>query len=535
MKKFSLKKKTALLVAGVLCAGTILSGCDNGKEVETSGKIIYPKDGVYPVECEDTITLWRNLHSGLTTEISNFGETELAKELEKQTGIKVEYIHPASGMADEQFNLLVASDDIPDIVAYNWRDYDAQTAIDEEIILPLNDVIDKWAPNFKNVLEQDAELAKMMQSADGNYYGFGFIRGDESLCTYNGPIIRKDWLDELGLAVPETIDEWEEMLVAFKEKKGATAPFSLVNSGAFSKGGIIVGAFGILDDYYLEDGKVKYGALEKGYKDFITLMKKWCDMGLVDKNLAGSDRKILTNNVLNAKTGATYLEAGGGIGTWTKAKRGIGDNTFSLIGAPYPVLKKGDTPQFGQYDWAYVLGNDHAITTSCKNVELAARLLDYGYSEAGNRLYNYGIEGVTYNMVDGKIVFTDYVTKNPEGKSASNVLLRYVMSTYNGPLVQSEEVVNVTRTYEEQNDAIRTWSQTNMKAHKLPYLDLTAQEAEEVASINTDIATFKDEMFYGFIYGTESLDDYDVFVKRIKELGAERAIEIYQNAIERLK
>ena len=66
----------------------------------------------------------------------------------------------------------------------------------------------------------------MIKTDDGHYYVFPFVRGDEALCHTIGPMLREDWLEELGLEVPTTIDEWHTVLTAFKEKKGASAPFT---------------------------------------------------------------------------------------------------------------------------------------------------------------------------------------------------------------------------------------------------------------------------------------------------------------------
>ena len=102
-----------------------------------------------------------------------------------------------------------------------------EKAIGDGYILKLNDLIDQHAPNLKKFLQENPDIDKMVKTDNGSYYAFPFIRGDEYLRVFQGPIIRKDWLDELGLPVPETIDDWTAMLRAFKEKKGAAAPFSV--------------------------------------------------------------------------------------------------------------------------------------------------------------------------------------------------------------------------------------------------------------------------------------------------------------------
>lgn len=117
---------------------------------------------------------------------------------------------------------MLASGELPDMLEYNFFNFPGgpEKAIKDGYILELNDLIDKYAPNYKKYLQEHPEVEKMVKTDKGSYYSFPFIRGDESLLTFQGPVIRKDWLDELGLPVPETIDEWTTALKAFKEKKG---------------------------------------------------------------------------------------------------------------------------------------------------------------------------------------------------------------------------------------------------------------------------------------------------------------------------
>ncbi|MFR8337370.1 MAG: hypothetical protein ACLVAW_12230 [Eisenbergiella massiliensis] len=138
----------------------------------------------------------------------------------------VEFQHPASGREKEQFNLIVA-DDLPDIMEWQWvKQYPGgpEKAIKDGVIIPLNDIFDQYCPNIKKYLAENPEVDKMIKTDDGNYFAFPFIRGEDKLCYTVGGFIRQDWLDELGLEVPTTVDEWHEVLTAFKEKKGAEAP-----------------------------------------------------------------------------------------------------------------------------------------------------------------------------------------------------------------------------------------------------------------------------------------------------------------------
>lgn len=388
------QKLTSALICTALVA-SLMAGCSSKKEEENPAnatgsaepaKTEQPSGPVtYPIKTDVTLTYWVGLNTNVSTTSATLNETEFAKQLEKQTGIKVKYIHPTLGQNKEQFNLMLASKDLPDIIEYEWLSFvgGPELAIKDGYIIKLNDVIEKNAPNLKKHLDENAEIAKKAKTDNANYFMFPFIRGDSKLLVFHGPMLRNDWLKELNLQVPTTIDEWTNVLSAFKEKKGATAPLSFQKEANPKIGtlvwGTFVGAYGMPRDYFMDNGKIKYGPIEPGFKDFLALFSKWYADGLLDKNFATVDAKILDANITSGKSGAAVGYNGGGLGKWMQAMKSKEPN-FELIAAPYPTLKKGETPGFGQLD-NKVQGIGGAITTKCKNVEIAARLLDYGYSE----------------------------------------------------------------------------------------------------------------------------------------------------------
>lgn len=530
------KSKSKIFRAIALTAATamLFTGCGNGKKntAVSQGTVTYPADGTYPVSSEDELTLWIPLTAAVSAQVSNFGDTPLAKEMEKVIGAKVTYIHPATGMEKEQFNLLLASDDMPDIISYDWYKYGGDKAIDEGYIISLNDVIDKWAPNLKAVLEKMPDIDAMLKTDSGQYYAFPFIRENLDLCVYGGPIVRGDWLKKVGMDTPETIDDWEKMLTAFKEQCGASAPLSIGGKVPFNNG-MLIGAYGITTNMYVDNGKVKYGPVQPEFKEFLTKMREWYKNGLLDSNFSGTDSKILESNILNSKSGATYGLTGSNLGSWLMAKKAAGDNNFDLVGVPYPSLNKGEKSNFGQMDWQYSTASSWAISRSCKNIELAARYLDYGYSDEGYNLYNYGPEGVTWEMKDGVPTFNDFVWHNPDGDTPVSVINRYSMGNTAGPCVQSWHLKQTIQSYPQQNEAVEKWKETDMINHAMPLVTLTAEEAEEKNSIFADVDTYMWEMLYSFIMGTADLSEYDSYIDRMKQLGVDRMVELQQQALDR--
>lgn len=512
-KKF---KKVIIGTLALASACALMASC--GSRVETSS------GGDF-----DKITYWCALDANTAQTASNLGDTPFAKKLMEATGTQIEYQHPAQGQASEKFNIMVAMGNLPDIIEYTWnKGYPGgfSKAVSDGIILAIDP--DKDAPNMAAYIKDHPELDKMLKTDEGKYYGYPFIRGDEYLLTSGGMIVRADWLSDLGLKDPETIDDWTEMLTAFKEKKGAAAPLT-VTPGNISNQGVMVGAFGIYDGLYLDNGKVKYGPMEDAYKDFLAKMNEWYQKGLLNADYASVDGATVQSNILNGVSGATFGSCGSGIGKWMAAAP---DDKFDLKGVKYPVLHKGDISQFGNYQYP-VTSTVAAISRDCKNRELCAKVLDYGYGAEGQMLFNFGIEGESYNMVDGYPAYTDLVTKNPDGLSMSAVLAKYTKAHTEGSFIQDKRYMEQYANLPQQKEALTNWMATNMKEHRMPDVNLTAEQQSEISTLLENLDTYKSEMQAKFIMGIESLDNFDKFRDELKNRGVEKYLGYQQEAYER--
>lgn len=516
------------LCAAICAAGCALSGCGtDGKPADTATEEFTFTQ--YPIETDTTLKYWVSLNGNLLTTVKNLSETPFAAELEKQTGVKLEFIHPAAGQGGEQFNLMLASDDLPDLIGYNWYAVPGGpgSAISGGHIRRLNELIDEQSPNLKAYLEANPEIDKSVKTDDGSYYVYPFIRGDKSLTAYQGLYIRQDWLSELGLSMPETIDEWTNVLTQFKEKKGAKIPFAYSSTNPFCS------AFGIKEDFYVDGDQIKYGPIEPEYKDYISKMREWYVNGLIDKNLATLQSTAIDADMLNGEAGASFGFLSGNLGRYLSAKEGKNE-TFDLQPAPYPTLVKGEKSQFGYRDLPYTSEGSVAISAGCKYPKLAARFLDYGYGEQGGLLYNFGIEGQSYTKDGGELSYTDTITNNPDGLAISAALSMYAPgATSSGPFIQDKRHVDLFYVYPQQKAAVEVWSDTEEEAHMLPKICPTQEESGELSKIKNEMATYRSEMFMKFLMGVEPLENFDSYVEQMKKLGVDRAIEIEQAALDR--
>ncbi len=489
-----------------------------------------------------TLTYWAPLNTNVTATMKGFGEIACHKELEKRTGIHFEFQHPSLNQEQEQFNLVMASGKYPDVIEYNWLTGAAggpSRYIKDGVILRLNNLIGQYAPNLNKVLTDRPDIRRLVVTDEGDIYCFPFLRLDTILCVSQGMTMRGDWLDKLGLKAPTTIDEWYTVLKAFKEKdpngngKADEIALSTWRSnarGAFARQAF-VGAWGIAWEFYQDKGVVKYGPYQPEFKEFLKVMAQWHKEGLMDRDAFTDKQANFDAKITNHQIGSATMSGGSGIGKYM-GLMAPKDSKFKIIGTPYPTLKAGEKPQLGDRTFPYYGDGSVAITSANKHVVETVKLLDYGYSPEGGRLYNFGIEGTSYTMVSGKPTFTPEVMKNPKGLAPAQAMAMYCRSINNGPFVQDPGYIMQYYELPEQKDALQVWMQpTNEKL--MPPVTPTPDEGKKFATIMADINTRFVEVFEKVWSGALPLDAWDTFVKDLKQMGIEDAIKIQQAALDR--
>lgn len=537
MKK-TFRQGVALVLA---CMMAMLCGC-GGKKTAVDGtnyEFEVTMAPGYPVESQEVLTWWIPINKDITSKYGNMSETPFAKMIEEETGVKIKFIHPPQGQEASQFNIMISSGELPDIISYNWASYangGAAGAVRDNLIIPINTILEKGgAPALKALLDSDPVWKENVYTDEGWLPGFPAI-GAKSQTVYYGPMIRKELLDKVGMEIPETLDELNKVLYAFKDA-GVKIPLEVLLGKDMVATNAIVGGFGIGASYYVDDnGKVKYGPAEPKFKEFLTLMNKWYNDGIYDQEFAtldGSGR--FGAEVLNGNIGLAFGANGGDWGKWLPALEETHPE-IEFVSMPYPSQEKGKMPEFGHMENRSGASYT-AISTNCKNKELAAKLLDWAFTEEGHLAVNYGVQGRDWEYdAEGIIRFTPNITDTALNGNQS-VSTAMGQHTASGCVafgrVQDEGILNVLFSREDQKENVRTWTQTNMEAHQFPNVQYTAAEAQELATIKTAVETYMHEMLYKFIGGAESLDRWDAYVANYKTIGLDRALEIMQNAYDR--
>lgn len=522
MKRIGFNKVTALLL--VFLCGTVLTTWSAGQDEATAAE-----EGV--VELEYWVPLWNPLST-----INTYDEKLCYQRIEDKFNVDLKFIHPPIEQEDEKFNLMMASGkELPDII-WSADMYSAgsnvntglgaiDAGIDDGVYLRLNDMLPEFAPNFHRLREENPDIARQTISDKGNIAAFPLVSHPVQ-GPWLGPVVRKDWLDDLGMEDPTTIDDWYEMLKGFKEEKGATAPFVLRAAGWVMRHGVIFSAWDITHGWINRNGEAVWCPMEDNYRECLTTLNKWYEEGLIDQDFPNRDSKSRRAMMMNGEAGSYPGAYGSDL---EKVSILMADDpNFEVTAVPYPSLEEGQQVKFRQANFA-ARGQWNAITTDCEYPELAVQILDYGYGDEGILLFNCGIEGVSYEMVNGVPQFTDLIMNNPQGLDWSTALEKYKL--HNGPYAQDWRIAEPEPS-EVIAKAQEVWAYAGDE-YVMPPIALNSEEAEIYTSVMTDVQTYCDEMMMKFIMGIEPISNFDQFVAQMKQMGIEKAVAVQQSALDR--
>ncbi|MGE5550440.1 MAG: extracellular solute-binding protein [Bacteroidota bacterium] len=509
----------------------------------------------YPIPGGITLSIWFPNPSAAVTK--SLGDRLCFQVAEKRTGVKIKWMCPMSGLDNEQFNLMLASRDLPDLTGLpsgmgGWLAVPggARKFYDDGIIIRLNDLIDKYAPNIKALLKKEPTVRKQLVDDQGNIFFIPQMRIQPEIRVFAGFMIRQDWLDKLKLKAPTTPDEWYNVLKAFKTKdpngngKADEIPFGasrMNTNGEFTRLFWMFGA-NIGPSYsnglQQQKGKVVFSPITAEYKQALTWIRKLYAEGLIDPDFPILERAQFESKIYANQIGALYGNAGSGVQKHMTNMAGKEPKTFTLAGIPFPKAPGKRGYNFESSVIQLATGNGLAITTACKNPVAAIKWLDYAFSKEGHMLFNFGVLGQTYTMDKGYPRFTSLITNNPQKLTMTQAMSVYINENWLGlqdvryfEQYQKLPIPGVAGT--PAWDAIQTWTDSLDTSLTLPPISLSPAESQATVAKFNEINTYVQEMCHRFILGTVKLTEFDAYVAQIKRMGIDDVVKAYQAALDR--
>lgn len=474
-----------------------------------------------------------------------FSEVACFKELEKLTGIKIEWQHPPVGQEEQVVNLAVASGDMPDFIWGGINTDLLSKLANNGSIVNLKDYLDKFDSNFMKVLNKYDQAKKQALNDDGSIYAFPMMRikefedGSQGWFSIYGPMIRKDWLDNLGLKEPETIDELHTVLKAFKEKDANKNgdPNDEIPFIAQKNLDFLSSAWGFFDSSadgysYVDNGKVNLSFLSPACRDYVATMHQWYEEGLLDKDYLTTDNKAFEAMITSDKAGFYYTYNAFIVNFYNTAKDKIPG--FAIKALPWSTGPAGKSYSGSRDDIAMVFSGGTVVSSKSRYIDEIVRMLDYVYSDEGTRLFNYGIENESYVMENGKPKYTDIVMKNPDGLTINQALCKYSMAVGNFSMTKDPDYFEqITFVIPPQRESHEIWSQADKSLFYPQRASFTTEETNKMTKLQNDINTYWNEIFSKMVVGVEPVENFDKHVEALKKMGADELIQIRQAAYDR--
>lgn len=504
----NLKKLAVIVLSGIM----LMCGCTGknkavNREVSTGNSVITEKPTeltvFYPSSKEDD------------------GQWKIFEEAGKMTNVYAKTtISKSNTDFSQAFNLMLASGNMPDIVVT----YDPVTLSEygaDGAFVKLNEYIDKYAPNIKKFLDENPEIKRRITSYDKNIYYIPHIPGG-SVST--GWFVREDWLKKLNMSVPTNVDELYTVLKAFKNNdpnengKADEIPY-FSNT---SKVDCLYPLWGARPDWYVKDGKVKYGPYETEYKTAIQNISNWYAEGLIDAEIYtrgnNAREKLFSENV-----GGITHDWFGSTAAFNTSLSGKVQNFKIKAFAPPSGVELESRPISSPCGWA--------ISSSCKNIETAVKYFDFWFSKEGSRLMNFGVEGVHYDLVDDKPVFKKELLNQSDFKKQLTSFgvqmdIGFVQDFEYEKQWINESAVEGMKLYEEGNFVEEQFPMISM--------EYSSDEMKEYSNLQTQIDTYVSEMEQKWILGANDVNStYDGYIQKLEKFGINRLIELQQKAYDR--
>lgn len=568
MKKLQYKKAVSMLLAVGMVAG--LAACGGTNEAASEGAATEQGGTVEGGSGElDTIKILginnnNSLSNGKTVSIQDWidGNYE-SKTWEKlnadlaEYGIKLEFdlIEPDQYETVIQTKVATGLDcDFVNITGISGQT--RRSMVSQGTLVPVNEIWENYGDGTaKEYYENGAgsEVISLNKMEDGNAYWISSFTvgsyGENYQGALQGLLIRKDWVEKLGRQMPATADELYETLIAFRDEdvngNGQADEMVNITYDSFDNG--IAQMFGLGNDLVFVDpatGVASSPWYQDSFAEYVAYMAKLYQEGLLETSGQGYEKKQENKiGLLKDWWGATWDNTGIAVAE--------GDEAAYFCGI-LPKVSDEIQPRVNAQAGVQKMNLDFAVTKNADK-EVMGRFFDYLSSDEYALLAEYGIEGYSYEVKDGKIIRMNLddsaneelqiVSRYPNIFVNNAILPRYEMADRDGELINCVEsgfsagypeegyqamADRIREVYDNPDDYAYVYSEME------PNLAVaTEEEQERTTDIKADLDTYYKEALTALIFGTSSMDDLDEYVSKMKELGLDELVEIVQARYDR--
>ena len=548
MRKNSMKRVISAALAVTMMASMGVGCGKKGNSASNADKVDM-ENLEFPLA--ETVTITGTTSYPVGTEEDPNNRT-IFKRLEEDTNVHVEWTAISSDQwADKiTLNMSNASTLTDFVFSAGFSDNDLIRYADQGVIVPVEEYIDEYMPNLKAVFDAHPEYRTMCEDEDGHIWALPWIEqlGSEKTAIQtvgnNMPFINQKWLDFLGLETPTTVDEFEQVLLAFKEHsselqkefgiEGDIIPMScivndqdpnlLINGFGDGIGDVDMGQHIAVTD----DKQVVCTATTDGFKDGIQWLHKLYDEGLIDPECFTQDWSTYVAKGKSHRYGVCF--------TWDVANI---DNINDYV--PLAALQADTvnvTPQNGSFTSGFDRGRC-VVTSVCTNPAFVCAWLDKMYDPFQSPQNNWG----TYGEDDDFDIFElgtnangDEMLKHAALGDASPVEVREA-ECVGGPLAILDEYYDVYVTCPDDAqyrlDWIKDYYTDDMHGkYVYPRVFMSAEDNEKLSTIQTDLVSYINSTRAEFIRDGITDASWKAYVDQVNSYGLEEYLAIYQKYLD---
>lgn len=548
-------KKIKRIIAAALAAGMVFSlvGCSGGNKKQLKNGEFEEVDTAelaFPLKEKATLT---GLISYPANTESNPNNRTIFKRLQEKTNVEIEWTAIQADQWGDKISLAMANvDTLTDFVfSAGFGDSDLLKYADQGVIIPLEEYIDAYMPNLKTVFDKYPEYRAMCTDSEGHIWALPWIEqlGSEKTAIQtvgNMSFINKKWLDFLKLDIPETVDEFEQVLIAFRDHAselqaefgidGSIIPMSCIVNDGDQDPCILINGFG--EGYgdadkgrhiaVTDDKKVICAATQEGFKEGITWLHQLYDEGLIDPEAFTQEWSTYVSKGKSGRYGVCF--------SWDIANI---DNLEDWV--PLPALTadvRNITPQNGSFTSGFDRGRC-VVTAVAEQPALVCAWLDQMYDPFQSPQNNWG----TYGEDDEFDIFE--LGKNEAGEDmlkhaplgdASPVEVREAESV-GGPLAILDEYYGVYVTCPDDAQYRLDWIEEyytpdmNTK-YVYPNVFMSRDDTEELSNLQADIEKRIKTAKSDWIMNGFTDADWDEYLKELDSYGLNDYLEIFQRYLD---
>ena len=543
--------KRVIAAALSACMAVSLAGC--GNKVEINDGTFRPVDASeleFPLK--ETTTLTGMISYPANTE-SDPNKRTIFKRLQEKTNVEIKWTAIQGDQWADKITLNMSDPNkLTDFVfTAGFSDSNLLKYADYGAIIPLEEYIDAYMPNLKSVFDKYPEYRTMCTDVNGHIWSLPWIEqlGSEKTAIQtigNMSFINKKWLDFLNLEIPETVDEFEQVLIAFRDHAselqeefgidGSIIPMSCIVNNGDQDPAILINGFGegygdADKDRHIavtDDNKVICSATQEGYKKGIRWLHKLYEQKLIDPEAFTQEWSTYVSKGKSGRYGVCF--------SWDVANI---DNLKDWV--PLPVLT-ADTTNLTPQNSSFTSGFDRGrcvVTSVAENPALVCAWLDQMYDPLQSPQNNWG----TYGEDDEFDIFE--MGENEDGEpmlkhaplgDASPVEVREAEAV-GGPLAILDEYygkyVTCPDDAQYRLDWIKDYFTPDMHTkYVYPNVFMSREDTETLSNLQADIQKTINAKKSDWIMNGFDDADWDKYLQSLDAYGLNEYLELFQKYLD---